>query len=430
MDPDEEFPMPAPTVTHMAMGENGKDIVTVDTVWTENRSIGSSRGSRNVCTSIKFWLLVDSSAACKADQRKRRIGDVPMSYELVSCMTSPHGREGEVCALAVARAGDVACTLSRGANDFRVWAKDAAAAGGAAPRWKCQYKIRSPAGYANLLAGNAGAGGADPRLATFSSDGTVLAVAYGPRVALWDHASAKLLTDVTLDGDDTTGGAIRDIQSVDFLPNNMDAAILLSTLTQIGVKSPFGGGQSSYLGEDEWSFDFDILGTGATITAAVPLAGRDLFAIATFDKASKSVVSVISRDEGNVICAEGTDIPLQWHLDNEVQSLCLDKCTGPSMRLLAITKKHQLLSLSCGADTDADADARKVAGLPLARTSPARAPVLQVGAFVATPPTPSKRRKISIGAARGRGGAADFDFPALSGRFTSAFIAESFGNGS
>ena len=36
-----------------------------------------------------------------------------MSYGLVLSMAAPHGRDGEVCALAVAPNGRVACTLSQ-----------------------------------------------------------------------------------------------------------------------------------------------------------------------------------------------------------------------------------------------------------------------------------------------------------------------------
>ena len=41
-DPTSDPHIPAPTVTHLAVGLNGKDMVTVDTVWTENTSVGAS----------------------------------------------------------------------------------------------------------------------------------------------------------------------------------------------------------------------------------------------------------------------------------------------------------------------------------------------------------------------------------------------------
>jgi len=448
-DPHTDPHIPAPAVTHMAVGQNGKDMVTVDTVWTENTSVGSSYDlagpqgttAMNMCTSIKFWSYVDSSKGVKSDQRKRRNGEVPMSYELVSSMAAPHGRDGEVCALAVAPNGRVACTLSQEEDAFRVWVKntDASPAGVASTHWKCLYKVKTPSGYANLLAQGA-TPASSQQLVAFSSDGTVLSVSYGPYVTLWDHSNATLLTSVTLDDNGSVSRASESIQSVNFLTKNDDVMLLTGT-SQIGVKSPFGGVKSCYLGNDEWSFDVGSFGKEALISAVVPLydfkcesgATGGFFAISiTLDNASKSIISVISRDEGSVVCAEGTDSPLQWQVDGEVQSLCLDKCVGSFIQLLAVTKDCQLLSLSCGVD----GFARKGRAASLQSTTRdvrAQAPVLKSGVATADAQQSVKRRKIGIGISRGSENVRNtsgFEFPALSGKFTSAFIAKSLGKSS
>jgi len=449
-DPLADPHVPAPEVTHMAIGQNGKDMVTVDTVWTENPSVGASYDlvgpqgttAMNVCTSIKFWSYVDSSKGGKLDQRKRRNGEVPMSYELVSSMAAPHGRDGDVCALAVAPNGSVACTLSQKEDTFRVWVKNTGTSpAGTSTLWKCLYKVKTPSGYANLLAQRASPASSQ-QLVAFSSDGTVLSVSYGSYVTLWDHSNATLLTSLSIDDNGAAGGVGSGIQSINFLTKN-DDVMLLTTANQIGVKSPFGGVKSCYLGNDEWSFDVGSVGNDAKISDVVPLydfkrksgANGGFFAVSiTLGSASKSVVVVISRDEQTVVCAEGTGTPLRWQVNGEVQSLFIDKCDGSFVQLLAVTKDSQMLALSCGSDASSK-KGRATSSMELQSTRNARAqaPVLKVGAAKAGEEPAVKRRKISIGMPRGSESVRNtsgFEFPVLSGKFTSAFIAKSLGRSS
>lgn len=436
----------------MAVSRDGKDMVTVDAVWTENTSVGASYGLKgpqgstvpmNVCTSIKFWVYVEPSSSSKGGRpssehaRRRRNGDVPMNYELVSSMAAPHGREGEVCALDVAPSGSVACTLSQEEDAFRVWAKHAGAGGVGSTMWKCLYKVKTPSGYANLLSQRISLPSLGQKLVTFSSDGTVLCVSYGPHVTLWDHSSATLLTSVSLG--DKAAFDREDVSTVNFLTKN-DDTILLTSTSQVGVRSPFGGVKSCYLGEDEWSFDASLFGQGAIVSAAVPLhdfktdASGGFFAVSfSSDKRSKSVVSIINRDEGSLVCVEGTETPIQWHVDSEVQSLAVEMCEGSSVQLLAITKDGQMLSLSCEPEKHV-APKRRAASFTetQARNARAQAPVLKLGAGAAGDAQEPivKKRKVSIGIAKRSGVSGDlsgFEFPALSGRFTSAFIAHSLG---
>eukprot|EP00585_Thalassiosira_rotula_P001211 CAMPEP_0196161758 /NCGR_PEP_ID=MMETSP0910-20130528/47493_1 /TAXON_ID=49265 /ORGANISM="Thalassiosira rotula, Strain GSO102" /LENGTH=1123 /DNA_ID=CAMNT_0041426703 /DNA_START=163 /DNA_END=3534 /DNA_ORIENTATION=- len=450
--------VPAPTVTHMAIGENGKDLVTVDTVWTENTSVGRThdpsgpRGpAMNAYTSIKFWSHVDGSSIKrnKSDQHKRRNGDVPMGYELVSSMAAPHGRNGAVCALAVSPDGSAACTLSREEDTFRMWVKSANVGGGASTSagstlWKCLYKVKTPSGYANLLSrSGASSSVSGGRPVAFSSDGTVLSVSYGPYVTLWDYSNATLLTSVTLDGDNGNEHE-SGIRSVDFLTKS-DDAMLLTTAGRVGVKSPFGGVRSRYLGDDEWSFDVRAFGEGAVVSAVVPLydfegasGGGGYFAV-SITCASRSVVSIIGREEGGVVCVKDADgCSFRWPIDGEVQSLCVDECSGSSVRLLAITRDWRMLSLSIGSKNGPAARKRiqAVSERENVLAQP-RAPVLKSGAATTTDgevvalQSSMKRRKVSIGnpgKLTGEDVISGFEFPnALSGKFTSAFIAKSLG---
>lgn len=337
-----------------------------------------------------------------------------------------------MCALAISPDGNFACTLSVEEDAFRVWGKNTTSN---STHWKCMYKVKTPSGYANMLAKTVSTASPNRQLITFSSDGTVLSVAYGPHLTLWDHANATLLTSVTLD--DTT----ESVQSVDFLTKN-DDALLLTTAGQIGVKSPFGGVKSCYLGNDEWSFNVGSTGKKASITAALPLhefktgggGNGGFFAVAIKSGSSPmSVVSIIGRDEGSIVHADGAVGPLlQWQVDGEVQSLCLEKCSGSSIQLLAITKDCQMLSLSYGMDgSTRKGTAQSISAEPTTAAGN-RAQVLKVGTVAsADAQTPVKRRKISIGISRGAerdgGDLSGFDFPALSGKFTSSYIARSLG---
>ena len=449
--------IPAPSVTHMAVSKDGKDMVTVDTVWTENTSVGTtyeipgtSGVCMNLCTSIKFWTYTGddgTNPSMKTQQQQKRLsGEAPMNYELVSSMAAPHGRNGEVCALALAPQGNVACTLSKEEDAFRVWGKSTTttAPGVATTMWKCLYRVKTPSGYSNLLSNGLNTSSSplpgQTKLVAFSSDGTVLSVSYGPCVTLWDHSNAALLTSLNLDDANENGS--EDIQSVDFLTKD-DDAMLLTSKGRIGVKSPFGGmPRPCYLGEDEWtrkstSFVGDEGNDTAIITSVIPLrsigqkdgeANKDgTFAISTVcDGGLESVVSIVDRD------GEGTSggAMMQWKVSGEVQCLCVERCQGSSIRLLAMTKDCQILSLSHASAEGKEKKGRRVAlnsNAALSRT----APVLKVGTDATYEQTSTKKRKVSIAGTSVRtkeeDGDAGFNFPALSGRFTAAFIARSLG---
>ena len=424
-------------------------MVTVDIVWTENTSVGaeydliSPQGSKttmNLCTSIKFWSYL---GFLKRSGDKRRSGDVSMNYELVSSMAAPHGRGGEICALAVNPYGNVACTLSQEEDAFRVWVKNVVSptADVVSTLWKCNYKVKTPSGFSNLLS-NKSMKSSSKHLVTFSSDGTVLAVSYGPDVTLWDHSNATLLTSVRLGGFANIARPNENIDQVHFLTKN-DDTIFLSNGTQIGVKSPFGGGiNPCYLGGDEWSFDVNGCRKEAYISAVAPLHGfkraqgdSGFFAVSvTSDHGTTSIISIISRVEGKVVCEEGTDRPVQWRIDGEVQSLCLEKCHNSFVQLLATTNDYRMLSLSCGVERHVTIDHSTLRlGNEVLSDEYAEAPVLKMVSETVNAKTSLKRRKVSFGGvSQGQQNARQstcFEFPALSGKFTSAFIAKNLGKG-
>jgi hypothetical protein len=445
----------------MAVGQSGKDLVTVDTVWTENTIVGAAcnllgpKGNithMNVITCIKFWTHVESSTKLGKSsdyQRKRRNGDVPMSYELVASMSAPHGKEGMVCALSMAPNGNVACTLSQEEDAFRIWAKKTddtpSSAGGAGVRstvWKCLYVVKTPSGFANQLAQSVNSSSVGQQLVAFSSDGSVLSVAYGPYVTLWDHSNVTLLTSISTMDNAAVSGLSENIESVNFLTGN-DDAMLLTTAHQIKIESPFGG-VNSYLGDDEWLFNAAffgneaiLLGKDASISTVVPLLesgesnrGTGGFAVSmTLQDSSKSIISIVNREKGGVAMLAGTNTPIRWLVDGEVQSLCVERNIGSAIQLLAVMKDCRMLSLRCGLE---EHNMKKGHTAVEVRSNIAHAPVLKIGHKVDDDQKSSvKKRKVSIGMSpRGlssKRSFSGFEFPSLSGKFTIAFIAQSLG---
>lgn len=418
----------------MGIGKNGKDLVTVDMVWTENLSVGSARNiiapnkdivHMNVSTSIKFWTYKGAGRNNQSD-RKRKTRDNSMHYELVSSMASPHGRDGSVCGLDVAPKGNVACSLSKEENAFRIWVKNTTSE--EEVLWKCLYKVRSPSGFSNMLSAKA-ALSSNERLVSFSSDGSVLSVCYGSIVTLWDHSSATLLTSVATNDNASGSQPKEDIREIYFM-NKADDTLLITTKSQVCVKSPFGGGKC-YLGNDEWSFNAGILGGGTcTVLAVVPLPGfggisasGGFFATSVAaEGGKKSIVSIVNREKGELHCLNNeAKSPARWEVDGEVQTLCVISCSDSSLQLVAITKDCSMVSMSLGVEGH---ETLVPTSIPkrVVESQSRSAPLLKFTAEDKEPST--KRRKISIGLHK-RVGKSDYsglDFPALSGKFTRAFI--------
>ncbi len=436
-------------------------MITVDTVWTENTTVGVARDligpkgnitRMNVITCIKFWTHVESPTKLGKSsdyQRKRRNGDVPMSYELVASMSAPHGRDGMVCALAMAPNGNIACTLSREEDAFRIWAKKTngspPSAGGTGERttvWKCLYVVKTPSGFANMLVQSVISSSVGQQLVAFSSDGTVLSVSYGPCVTLWDHSNVTLLTSISSVESVTLPGSLSEnIETVNFLTGN-DDAMLLTTAHQIRIISPFGG-VKSYLGDDEWLFCADSIGKDAIVlgndafVSAISLLQRGEgirdtgghFAVSiTLKDRSKSIVSIVDRDTGAVAMLAGSDTPIRWHVDGEVQSLYVENHLGSVIQLLAVMKDCQMLALNCGTEARLKRKGLGESQYAGVRMNRSQAPILKLGNKIVDAEKFIKKRKVSIGVPQRN--YSGFEFPVLSGKFTSAFIARGLGKSS
>ena len=442
-DCDNDPHVPVPTVTHVSMGGQGKDLVTVDEVWTENLSVGSLQSitspnnkvvHMNKCTSIKFWIHKQTSKKSTADLQKGKNNharECAMNYVLVSSMTAPHGKDGSVCALDIAQKGHVACTLSQQENAFRVWAKNTASE---EVLWKCLYKVKTPSGLSNMLSTKVQSPSSE-RIVSFSSDGSVLSVCYGPVITLWDHSNATLLTSLSTESNISSNGdqTKRNIQEAHFM-NATDDTLLLTTKRMVYTKSPFGGGSNRYLGNDEWSFGVGCLGDAkGSVSAVIPLPGFGknlgvggffLAAVSAKDK-KRSTLSVVDREKGGLLHVEKSDkSPMQWQVDGEVKSMFLNACHGSLLEVFVITDDHNMILLSTGDEMGGDIFGAPPVMRKVALKSQLRAPTLKFKALNKAPE--SKRRKISFGINR-RSEYSGFDYPALSGKFTTSFIANSLG---
>jgi len=206
-----------------------------------------------------------------------------------------------------------------------------------------------------------------------------------------------------------------------------DDYLLLTSESQVAIKSPFGGsGQSCYLGNDEWAVDLSAFGKNVKVTTVIPFADNALGAKGFFamsvvvDNGAETVVMVVSRSECGIACVKDTDILMCWRINGEIRSLCVNEGIGSGVELLAITEDCRMLSLKVGIHT------AKSFGLKNQVTSitRAQAPALQVVPEVKS--KPMKRRKVSPvvkGIGKSQHFAAGFEFPSLSGKFTTSFLS-------
>ena len=349
--------VPAPQVTHLCLSESGDDMITIDTILTENTGSGGARKVRaqggtgseenmTLFTTIKFWTW-SKGAAGKAGSRKD--GSLDMPYELISAMPLPHGLVGEVSSLAMTSDGSRACTLSHEEGAFRVWAKGRnyesehpSSAEPRTPLWKCLYKITTPAGFARAMPKSPSVPG---QQLAFSSDGSVLAVCYGEHVSLWDHTNSALLTSVKI---------IESICDVQFTRTGADM-LLLQGKTSVALQAPFGNNNRAYAG-GSWSYSLTRQGDLANLPEkvdvlhAVSIASRKEIAVALWEKPS-NITSVVVLDEitGDAKTS-GDGSPLCWRVPGKLEALYdvsrndSHNAEGAS-RLVTLTDRHELLSL-------------------------------------------------------------------------------------
>uniref|UniRef100_A0A7S2R063 Uncharacterized protein n=1 Tax=Eucampia antarctica TaxID=49252 RepID=A0A7S2R063_9STRA len=287
-----DAPLPEPEVTHFEVSSSGNDMITVDTMLSENGHVGISKkvvhtngiysvttALMSLTTTIKFWRRSSPDAKRKSDNK--------MPYELISTMPSPHGLKGSVDSLAISSDGTRACSLSHEDGTFRIWSKQGGSGNNVRsdslsrpipPAWECLYKVTIPSGYTKpsneeeedsiLRKGS---------LVSFSSDGSVLAVVHGQDITLWDHSKALLLNTIHSHSNNS-------LSAIQFLPTSNDM-ILSVGKSSFEVLPPSG---QDYLGSGKWSYqsridEFTLLSDEMStleVTLVVPLPTSKEIAVA------------------------------------------------------------------------------------------------------------------------------------------------------
>ena len=344
---------PSPNVTHLSLSESGDDMITVDTILTENSGVGASRRVRpqggsgpeekmSLFVTIKFW----SWSKGTSNIGKATLGKLEMPYELISAMPSPHGTTGEISSLAITSDGTRACTVSFEEGSFRIWGKSRRfiaqdEATPRAPLWKCLYKIATPSGFSRAVSSSPSGGSS----VAFSPDGSILAVCYGEHVTIWDHGSSSLLTSVE------HSERVLDVQ---FSKSGADT-MLLRGRTSVALQAPFGTNNRVYCGSS-WAYSLTRQGTlgkmgnKVQVSHAVTIGSRKEIALALVEKGCTSVI-LLDEFTGKPKMNEDGE-PLFWKFSGKLRALCETPRQGSGVevttRLVALTEKHELFALDAG----------------------------------------------------------------------------------
>lgn len=316
-DPDEK-PLPAPCVIHHAFSGNGSDLITVDEAPTENSLVGAYEQHNGteygIVSTIRFWSLNDGPTNTRASQRNARA-----PYLQIASMTYPHGPKNRVDALALSNDGVLACTVSNQEKAFRIWEKDVLpvvagstrdddeAEDGPAETWTCRYKVSVPSGLSNFATPTGGV--------AFSDDGSILAVAFGRHVTLWDADEAQLLTSFQ-DG----GGT--DIEHVHFANAGLHRDLLLVKCQNgVSLRSPYSetGSTASF---ESWTWSLARTAKSSTVSAVTLIDSHNSVAISIYDAVSDhSKVILVDASTGTTRLSNGANSSVIYYTKGRIECL-------------------------------------------------------------------------------------------------------------
>lgn len=241
-DPGDE-PLPLPSVDSMTVSDNNT-IVTIDTAPTENAYVGAAQTRESgrtigTVTSLKFF-----------DR------DTTGQFQLSAVMTAPHGNNNLVSSSAVSPDGQRACSVSNDDRSFCLWTKRTKSSSDYKDQakklssWMGQYKVEFPSGYANFSVGD--------NAVAFSLDSSVLAIAFGPLITLWNiDGDLSLIRSIRHLGCNSSGAVSSfgcPVDSLQFIDTKQYKDLLLSTSAHgIVVQSPFGAAAGPEKCAWEWS---------------------------------------------------------------------------------------------------------------------------------------------------------------------------------
>lgn len=345
---------PRPEITHFTMSNSGNDMITIESMLSENVGVGKPCRVKSFTTSgedlsdemaitstIKFWSW------SREMERNAETKNIGMPYELVAAMPYPHGlKNGRISSLAISPDGTTACTLSKAEGFFHIWNKvknagidgSKGSSGPAVPSWKRLCKIAIPAGYAQV-----GTSDQNGQLVAFSPDSSVIAMALGKHITLWDHTNATLLNTVA------TADTVRSVQ---FVRSPMDMLLVLGERS-LSLLPPFGPG---YLGTTAWSFSLPKVtedpDTQVEILNAIALPSLREIAVVleVFQNSVKSSKVIVLDMSSGKAKTNNSDEVFSWDISGSVQSItdvshCNASWRNSNASLLVVTSDNEMLAL-------------------------------------------------------------------------------------
>lgn len=348
---------PRPTITHIALSNLGNDMITIDTTLSENTGVGNvctvdsftSSGNdlsdqMSFATSIKFW------AWSKDLEMNANENGKGMPYELIAAMPAPHGlTKGSIDALGLSPDGSRACTVSFAEGYFHIWAKSRASSvekiantSSSTPSWKRLCKIGIPSGYSRSGIEASSLPGSN--LVAFSPDGSVLAIAFGRFITLWDHTNATMINSIH---------APESLRSISFVRSPLDM-ILAVGMTSVSLLPPFGSG---YLGNASWTYRLpelnETLEETINLSLVTPLSSRKELAVAvriTGEKTSPCTkVVLVDMITGEAKRKQDGTL-VSWIINGSLQSLAdishiKSNWSLEDALLIAVTNENEMLLL-------------------------------------------------------------------------------------
>jgi hypothetical protein len=280
----EDAPMPQPSIDLVAFSEDMAQMMTVESIPTENYEVGKKHSLKDgsdvgVVTSVKFWAKSPKSSK--------------EPYFLTASMTFPHGERNKVSAIAISRDGENACTVSNDEKAFRVWRQtleqDEEDINRRRPVWICQYKVTTPSGFSNYETPKKGV--------CFSSDGSTLCIAYGHMITLWDHRDATLLNSLR--------HVINEpIEAIEFVnTNTVRDSILSRSFYGVKLQSPYG-----HRSMKVWSSRLPKDGP-AVVSQAQFISGEQIGIAMYFADERKSKILYVNAVTGDLIAGMVIEIP-------------------------------------------------------------------------------------------------------------------------
>lgn len=292
----DEQPLPTPSIIGHAFSAQGKDLVTIEETRTENFHVGAyeksgKKAEHGIVSTIRFWSWTDTSSI------PGRASAVP--FNQLASMTYPHGPKNRISALGLSKDGSMACTVSSDEKAFRLWKKILLPTGNGNPTandpatsWTCRYKIKTPSGFSNFSTGANGV--------SFSDDGSIIAIAFGVMVTLWDSDDARFLTSFRCFDPHS------DVEVVQFInPGRHQDLLLVQSLTGVSLRSPYGpDGTSASFRAWNFALSTDEM-MSSVITSSALVESHACLAVAVFSHhKNQSRVILIDAASGNVGLSE------------------------------------------------------------------------------------------------------------------------------